>query len=211
MDLQNEIERLKKENEELKMNVWRFNELIKVAAAPWDFEIATDIFWFSDKYREMLGFENEIDFPNVTSSWSKQLFKEDAKYAEDSFNAHIEDRSDKTPYNVKYRVHRKDGTVIWVHEQGSSMRDKSGNAIRVFGTASDITEEIRHTGFSTENILSFKGVTINFDLLPDDYYESYHLIYASVLHQCKTMRLDYSVTKTIKMKFVDEYKKRRQI
>ena len=211
MELQKEIDRLKKENDELKMNVWRFNELIKVAAAPWDLEIATDIFWFSDKYRKMLGFENEDDFPNVTSSWSKQLFNEDAKYATNSFNAHIEDVSDKTPYNVKYRIHKKDGTIIWIHEQGSTMRDRNGNAIRVFGTASDITDEIKHTGFSTANILSFKGVTINFDLLPEDYYEGYHLIYASVLHQCKSMGLDYSITRTIKMKFVEEYKNRKKI
>jgi two-component system cell cycle sensor histidine kinase/response regulator CckA len=44
------------------------------------------------------------------------------------------------PYDMEHRLVRPDGTVRWVHEKASILRDAQGRALRMVGTVQDITE-----------------------------------------------------------------------
>jgi len=44
------------------------------------------------------------------------------------------------PYDIEHRVVRPDGTVRWVHEKAAILRDPQGRALRMIGTAQDITD-----------------------------------------------------------------------
>jgi two-component system cell cycle sensor histidine kinase/response regulator CckA len=44
------------------------------------------------------------------------------------------------PYDIEHRLVRPDGTVRWVHEKASILRDAQGRALRMVGTVQDITE-----------------------------------------------------------------------
>src|SRR5262249_42603795 len=56
-------------------------------------------FWWSAQFRNLLGYRNEQDFPNVLSSWSDKLHPEDAERVLAAFAAHLNDSSGRTPYS----------------------------------------------------------------------------------------------------------------
>ena len=100
-------------------------------------------FTWSDEFRRMLGFINESDFPNVTSSWSERLHPEDKDRTLAAFAAHINDKTGKTPYDVLYRLKMKSGEYRHFRAFGDCMRDEGGLAVRVAGALEDITEKVR--------------------------------------------------------------------
>ncbi len=72
-----------------------------------------------------------------------------ADYIED---VHLEDQenlmeiyrkhdADGEDYNVEYRIHRSDGEMRWIREQGTALRSSSGE-LRSIGVVQDITQQI---------------------------------------------------------------------
>ena len=72
-----------------------------------------------------------------------------ADYIED---VHLEDQenlmevyrkhdADGEDYNVEYRIHRSDGEMRWIREQGTALRSPSGE-LRSIGVVQDITQQI---------------------------------------------------------------------
>jgi len=113
----------------------------------WDMEVVrsdpvnpSNTFVWSDDFRQMLGYTNENDFPNLLSSWSNLLHPQDKEETLDAFAKHILDKTGKAPYDVEYRLLRKTGEYAYYRACGESIRDKDGNAIRVVGALMDITD-----------------------------------------------------------------------
>jgi len=46
-------------------------------------------------------------------------------------------------FNVEYRIHRSDGAVRWIHEQGTALRAPGGEVIQSIGVLQDVTEQIK--------------------------------------------------------------------
>jgi len=139
------------EIERLKVSEFRLGELVKVSPAMWDMVVDVDdpvggnnVFWWSNEFREMLGYSNESDFPNVLSSWSDRLHKDDKQRTLAAFSAHMMDKTGITPYDIEYRLFKKNGEQIWAHATGSTLRASDGSPIRVFGTAQNITHKVRN-------------------------------------------------------------------
>jgi PAS domain S-box-containing protein len=140
-----------KMQEKLETNDLRFQLLQKsIDVALWDMSVdpnnpvsGNNEFWWSDEFRHLLGFSNEHDFPNVLSSWSERLHPDDKENTLNAFGAHLNDYSGKTPYNVEYRVQRKDGKYIWLKADGSTLRSPQGVPIRVVGSVEDISDRLK--------------------------------------------------------------------
>ena len=113
-------------------------------------------FWWSDGLRHMLGFTDENDFPNVLASWSDCLHPEDKEKTLKAFAAHINDYSDRTPYNVEYRLRKKTGEYLWIKADGSTLRAPNGTPIRVAGSVEDISNRLRQDELD-EFIYEFTG------------------------------------------------------
>ena len=113
----------------------------------WDMEInrgdpvnnANTIFW-SNRFRQLLGYEDEEDFPNLIESFHNCLHPDDRQRVNNALVAHIMDKTDKTPYDIEYRVIKKDGKLAHFRANGKTIRDEEGNPLRVAGTIIDITE-----------------------------------------------------------------------
>jgi len=140
-----ELAAICEENERLKT---RF-DLIRQATSDglWDMETnqsnqtdAGNPFWWSDQFRRLLGFHDEEDFPNVLGSWASRLHPEDSAPTLAAFNAHINDRSGQTPYDVTYRLRCRSGEYRWFRARGKTMRTSDGTALRVAGSLTDLTD-----------------------------------------------------------------------
>ena len=136
---------------QLETNDLRFNLLLKsIDIALWDMTVdpadpvaGNNEFWWSDEFRHMLGFTDESDFPNVLSSWSDRLHPDDKAKTLKAFSDHLNDYSGRTPYNVEYRLKKKNGDYILIKADGSTLRSPEGVPIRVVGSVEDITNQLR--------------------------------------------------------------------
>lgn len=99
-------------------------------------------FWWSQQMRNLLGFSDEQDFPNVLASWSDRLHPEDKQATLDAFTKHLNDKTGRTPYQIKNRLALKDGTYRWFYAQGETLRDTRGLPLRVAGSLRDIHDEL---------------------------------------------------------------------
>ncbi|PYE42382.1 PAS domain-containing methyl-accepting chemotaxis protein [Paenibacillus barcinonensis] len=139
----------KSKSDELEALVTRYDLVNRaLVEAPWDMTVvAGDVvnpnneFWWSPQFRRELGFQNEEDFPNVFSSWSSRLHPEDHDRVINEFAKHMNDYSGRTPYDLDYRLQRKNGEYRWYHAGGETIRDEKGVPLRVAGTIRDVTHQ----------------------------------------------------------------------
>ena len=119
-----------------------------LGVALWDMDVVggdpvnpKNRFTWSQEFRHMLGFSNENDFPNITSSWSDRLHPSDKERTIDAFAAHLNDHSGRTPYDLTYQLMLKNGEYRRFHAFGATSRDSNGVPLRVAGALEDITDK----------------------------------------------------------------------
>ncbi|MCL2707881.1 MAG: ATP-binding protein, partial [Defluviitaleaceae bacterium] len=132
-----------------KLQLAKLNMIVKATKIGlWDMEIVRDdpmnpknaIHW-SNEFRQMIGFENEADFPGTLESWVARIHPDDVSKVTESFVSHLNDKTGQTSYDVEYRILKKDGEYAFFHAYGDAIRNDAGDAIRVAGSLMDITEE----------------------------------------------------------------------
>lgn len=114
--------------------------------APWDMtirngDIRDNDMWYSQQFREALGFRDENDFPNEFESFAERVHPEDKDGMWEAIHACLNDYSGRTPLQFDYRLRKKDGEYRWFRVSGKVLRDKNGVPLRVAGTIRDITLE----------------------------------------------------------------------
>ena len=100
-------------------------------------------FWWSEQFRALLGFASEAEFPNVLDSWASRLHPDDKERALTGFAAHLSDRSGRTPFDMEYRLQRKDGSYRWFRARGLTRRAADGTPLRAVGALLDIDAQIQ--------------------------------------------------------------------
>lgn len=143
------IAEAEKSSKESKFQLDRTNLLmLATSEGLWDIEIYPDQVidfnypvWWSPQMRNMLGFEDEADFPNILGSWGNRLHPDDLNATLGAFKAHLDDASGNTPYDVQYRLSCRDGKYRWFRARGATARDSNGKALRVAGSLSDINDQ----------------------------------------------------------------------
>ena len=113
----------------------------------WEIEIVksnplnpNNIYLWSDEFRNMIGCKNTEDFPNTRHSWSDLLHPDDKERVLNALSAHVLDTTGHTPYDIEYRLLKKDGEYSYYHDSGMTVRDKKGKPVRVICTLVDVTE-----------------------------------------------------------------------
>lgn len=127
-----------KAEEALRQSEERFDLAVRGSGdGLWDHNPATGEMWFSDKFRELLGYSSVEDYPNVAESWSNGLHPNDQQWVVDAFAAHLEK---DVPYDVEYQLKTKSGVYRWFRARSYSLRDENGKSYRAAGSITDITE-----------------------------------------------------------------------
>ncbi|GFN32977.1 methyl-accepting chemotaxis protein [Paenibacillus xylaniclasticus] len=100
-----------------------------------------NVFQWSNEFRQMLGYKDETDFPNVLDSWSGKLHPEDKDKAVQNFANHMLDRTGQTIYDDTYRLMTKAGEYKWFRATGTTLREADGTPVFVAGALFDIHNE----------------------------------------------------------------------
>jgi PAS domain S-box-containing protein len=100
-------------------------------------------FWWSDRFRVLLGYSSERDFPNILKSWASLLHPDHEARTLAAFAAHLEDRTGRTPYDVEYQLKTRSGAYRWFRAYGATQRDANGKPLRVAGSLKDIDDDKR--------------------------------------------------------------------
>ena len=103
----------------------------------WDWDLHTDIVYFSPRWKSMLGYEdNEI--PHHFNEWLKRVHPEDLERAQRTIHDYLNGHT--TSYRLEHRLKHKDGTYRWILARGVLQCDKDGKPYRMAGSHTDITE-----------------------------------------------------------------------
>ena len=124
------------------------NDALNIAL--WDMDVISgdpvnpgNRFTWSQEFRHMLGFSGKEDFPDVFHSWSGRLHPGDREKVLSAFEAHLNDQTGKTPYDIECRLKMKNGEYRCFRALGATRRDNTGAPIRAAGALMDITEQKR--------------------------------------------------------------------
>lgn len=83
-----------------------------------------------------LGYEPG-EFDRSMASWERSLHPEDFDRVLNSYTHACEDG---IPFNLEYRIRRKDGSYVYWSDRGSPVYEASGHLVKFLGACTDITE-----------------------------------------------------------------------
>jgi diguanylate cyclase (GGDEF)-like protein/PAS domain S-box-containing protein len=116
---------------------WKF-ALEGAGDGVWDWNVPADKVIFSKRYKDMYGFSDD-DVATNEDAWEQRIHADDRARVEDDIHACLEGRTET--YSNEHRVRCKDGNIKWVLSRGMVVsRDADGNALRMIGTHTDITD-----------------------------------------------------------------------
>lgn len=109
--------------------------------ALWDWDLLSGRHFFSPRWSQMLGFEdNELE--SNFNTWFQLVHPDDREAAMDAVNAHLEGRS--PVYLAEFRMRTREGDWRWILSRGQIIeRAPSGQPLRMIGVHFDITERRR--------------------------------------------------------------------
>lgn len=104
----------------------------------WDREIQTGKVFYSDQWKRMLGFTPD-EIAHTPEAWKELVHPEDREKVLEELHRH--QRGETSEYLAEYRIRCKDKSYKWVLARGKvTARDPQGNALRIVGTHTDITD-----------------------------------------------------------------------
>ncbi|HPI61073.1 PAS domain-containing protein [Zoogloea sp.] len=141
----------------------------------WDINIANgdpshpdSVVWWSNQLRELLGFDNQQDFPDRLESWRERLHPEDQQGTLNAFAAHLADASGRTPYDIQYRLAHRNGNYRWFRARGTTLRNAFGTPLRVAGSLLDIDDSLHRETLLARSLERFELVR---ELLSDGLWD----------------------------------------
>lgn len=101
----------------------------------WDWNLKTNAIYFSSRWKTMLG-DREHEM-NSLDEWFSRIHPGDVERIKMEILNHLSELNSK--FESEYRILCKGRTYRWMLSRGAILRDASGEAYRVVGTQSDIT------------------------------------------------------------------------
>ena len=150
-------EALKKIEERFRLAAESSSDLIY----EWDIKERVD--WFG-KIDELLGYA-QGEFPRTLGGWVDSVHPDDRDRAMAAVKNHLEKNE---PYDIEYRIRKKDGTYNYWWVRGMAVRDEQGDPYRWVGAVTDITERKRAEEALRESEERYRTILDNIE---DGYFE----------------------------------------
>ncbi|MGD9488660.1 MAG: PAS domain S-box protein [Calditrichaceae bacterium] len=103
----------------------------------WDWNIVTGEIYIDPHLKSILGYKDH-EISNRLEEWKKLDYPDDQPNVLAAVNDHLSDKS--RIYQIAHRMVHKNGEIRWFLARGNALRDAKGNAYRMVGTETDITE-----------------------------------------------------------------------
>lgn len=147
--LQQEIRNRRKVEERLQVVIQAANDGF------WDWNLESDDIYFSPRCKEMLGYADE-ELPNDLTSWENHVFPEDKITALKLLDDY---HSGKVPrFESIQRFRHKNGSTVYILVRGLRLQEHQGQANRMVGAYTDITQITQATEALQQSQLLLAGV-----------------------------------------------------
>ncbi|MHB8770405.1 MAG: PAS domain-containing protein [Syntrophales bacterium] len=118
----------------------RMEEASRAArVALWEWDLRTGVRNWTEVVDSLLGY-GPGDLPRTNDAWEAIIHPEDLPRVTALLKRHIERYE---PYDIDYRVMKRDKTYVWWRDSGVCQRDEKGEAHRMVGACLDVTEQKR--------------------------------------------------------------------
>lgn len=102
----------------------------------WEYDLVSGEIFESDRLQEIYGLElNQMH--ETLEHWSARIHPDDRDRVSEEFNRALQGDIE---YNTEFRYQRPDGTMRWLNSMGIFIRDRTGQALHVYGVAGDISD-----------------------------------------------------------------------
>ena len=102
----------------------------------WDWDIENDTIFYSDRWREMMGFNKNLQLDSI-EHWFDRVYSDDVDALRHAIYRHLEDPT--TIVNYVYRALFADGNYRWMLCHAKAIFGMDGKAIRMTSSQSDIS------------------------------------------------------------------------
>ena len=104
----------------------------------WDWEIDRNKVYFSDRWKEMLGYTS-AEFPDDATAFFEIVHPEDRMKVEQLLQRHFSN-PEEVPYEIDLRLRIKNGEYKWIRTRGKTILNADGTPHRMVGVHTDIDE-----------------------------------------------------------------------
>jgi len=115
---------------------WRL-AVLGINAGIWEKNLVTGESFYSDRSKEMLGFAPH-ELSSRREDWVPRIHPDDVHMGRVAMEEHI--AGNRPYYQVEHRFRCKDGTYKWILSRGKALLNEQGEAVRVVGVHTDISE-----------------------------------------------------------------------
>jgi diguanylate cyclase (GGDEF)-like protein/PAS domain S-box-containing protein len=128
---------LERNTEALRTSRERFDLAVKgTNDGIWDWDLESGRLYLSPRVGEMLGLPRK-DLPGLFTAWLGLIHPDDRERLRQALDAHLERRE---PFACEVRVGTRGGGWRWLLSRGQAVRDERGQAVRMVGSHTDITD-----------------------------------------------------------------------
>jgi diguanylate cyclase (GGDEF)-like protein/PAS domain S-box-containing protein len=103
----------------------------------WDWDVPQEKLYLSPRWKEMVGCR-EDEVTTRPDEWFSRVHKDDRQPLFDRLHAHW--RGLTPHFEIEFRVEHRDGSYRWMLCRGLAIRGRDGQATRMAGSLTDITE-----------------------------------------------------------------------
>jgi PAS domain S-box-containing protein len=140
LDLMRANEALRENLDRLAESEERYSRAVRgTSDGLWDWNITTGGAYLSPRWKELLGYADH-ELPNHIDSFISRLHPDDSPPVRAALQAHLRQR---TPCDLELRLRSKNGEYLWFRARGEAEWNEQGEAVRMAGAISDITERWR--------------------------------------------------------------------
>lgn len=136
-------EKVQQRTRQLQTTKDRFELAVQGSAAGiWDWDLGSNEVYFSDRFKELLGYKPD-ELENRFEAWESRLHPDEREEVVQALHEHLEGRENghrNQIFDREYRLQLRDGHFRWFHARGMAFRGSDGKPSRMSGSITDINE-----------------------------------------------------------------------
>ena len=102
----------------------------------WDWSLDTNYCYYSPRWKQLLGYDDQ-ELENHHHTFLDRIHPDDVEPVKAAVQAHM---SHREPYQIEVRLRHKTGAYRWFRSRGQAIWNGKGQAMRMAGVLTDITE-----------------------------------------------------------------------